>query len=191
MSNDDTQEGPALSRRAAESLATAAVFCEGERLPLPPIPASLAPDFAQWGEWHWGTDDKWLVDRAGFIANAADLGSERVAFGYTGHGVNSWHLIYQLAIGRLAVFVRTGYGGPYRDNDAARADFAKAMSETEALIEAAEADEVYLAPGQRILVLLDERGQSAWGIVGAGTSWQVSADPAGAALAALTVFASA
>jgi hypothetical protein len=189
---------------AAAALAAARAFFGAERLRLPPLPRVLAARLEHLDEAEWGIvadaptedddDDDTasfghdLTDRNEFLDRATDPGTpDDIAFGYVGHGASSWWMCYQLILGPLALFIRQSYGGPYRDSEAARRAINAAFVDAEALIvkaDAAAADGV-IAPGQRLVVAVDDRDSPFWGLSDDPEHWQGSDDPIGAAEAFL------
>jgi hypothetical protein len=186
------------------ALDAAREFYAAEQLRLPPLPRALAAQLRQVGESEWGTaaadatdeqDEQLepsardLTDRDGFVERAVELAAPaQVAFGYTGHGVSSWWMCYQLILPSLALFIRQRYGGPYRDNDATRRAINAAFHNVEQLIvianEAGEAGA--LAPGKRLVVAVDDRDSPFWGLSDDPEHWQGSDDPIGEAIAFLS-----
>lgn len=187
---------------AEAALATARAFYGAEQLRLPPLPRALAARLVQLDEAEWGIaadaltegDEEDtvfghdLTDRNEFLDRATDPATpDDIAFGYAGHGVSSWWMCYQLILGPLALFIRQSYGGPYRDSEAARRAINAAFVDAEALIvkaDAAAADGV-IAPGQRLVVAVDDRDSPFWGLSDNPEHWQGSDDPIGAAEAFL------
>lgn len=204
MSGQTAAPDPA---EAADALASARDFYGGEQLRLPPLPRELAPRLAQFDEAEWGllppvpdnADEVAeepdpeagrhdLTDRGGFLLRATDPAtSDDVAFGYVGHGVSSWWICYQLLRGPLALFIREGYGSPYSDPEPHRRTLNGAFRDAEAMIVLADmaANEGMLAAGQRLIVVLDDRGNSFWGLSDDPEHWQGSDDPFGSAEAFL------
>ena len=200
-------EAPEVAEQAdneAEAAQAAArAFYGTEQLRLPPLPRALAARLVQLDDAEWGiaadapTEDgeddpaapgRDLTDRSEFLDRATDPTTpDDIAFGYVGHGVSSWWMCYQLILGPLALFIRQSYGGPYRDSAAARQAINAAFVDAEVLIvkaDAAAADGA-IAPGQRLVVAVDDRDSSFWGLSDDPEHWQGSDDPIGAAEAFL------
>lgn len=162
------------------ALEDAMAFYQQEGLRLPPVPRELATQIEEQDESKWGTTDRDLTDRGGFLDLASDPATpDLVDFGYVGHGVSSWWMCYQLLLGPLAAFVRQGYGGPYRNAERARLAVNTTIRDLEALIVTAEAAPAgsRLAPGQRLLVVVDDRDGSGWGVLGGEERWQSTDEP--------------
>ncbi len=189
----------AIGSEAAQALAAARAFYGEEELNRPPVPRTLASQLRQVGESVWSTfagetddaeaDDtsemsRDVTDRDGFLDRATDpTAPDEVAFGYTGHGLASWWMCYQLVLPSLALFIRQSYGGPYRDSEAAGRTINAAFHDAETLIVIAGAARAagIVAPGRRLVVVLDSRNSSFWGLSDDPEQWQDSDDPIGAA----------
>ncbi len=196
MSGETTLD--AAGEEAAGALAAARAFYGSETLRLPPLPRALAGRLVQIDEAEWGVapeDDDGepldgidLNDRAGFLDRALDPATpDDVAFGYAGHGSSSWFMCYQLIQPGLALFIRQGYGGPYRAPEPAQKVLNAAYHDALALVvyAAAAAGTGKLAQGQRLIVVLDDRAPSIWGLSDAPDGWQESSDPIGSGQAFL------
>jgi hypothetical protein len=158
-------------------------------LRLPPVPRELIADLDEFSNWYWGSDELNLTDLPGFLDDARKPGgASEVAFGHTGHGVNSWWLCYRVKLDALAVFIRLSYGGVYTDNDAAAAHFNAVAETLESLIPAAEAAQKAgrFQTGHRLIVVLDDLGDSFWEIAGGDGKQHPSADPLADALTFLS-----
>ena len=165
--------------------------CEAYReagLRLPPVPLELADDFdEQPGDWHYGTTDVSLTDRAEFEAAAQNPATlQQVAFGHVGHGVSSWWLCYRLIRPSLAVFVRQSYGSAYEENEEANRDRVNDVAaEIEELIVVADAAQQAgrIPAGQRLIVVIDDVEGSYWQV---GKAQPTAEEGSDALFAALT-----
>jgi hypothetical protein len=149
-------------------------------LRLPPVPRELVDRTAEQSEWQFGTDSAELTDRAGFLQDARDPQAEAaLGFGHVGHGIASWFLCYRLILGPLAVFVHHSYGDAYGDDEASRRIFNRAVEQIEELIVMADAARRTgrIAPGQRLVVVIDPLGGSGWEVAGDENGWRKSGDP--------------
>jgi hypothetical protein len=141
-------------------------------LRLPPIPAELAPKLEEVAEWLFASSDVDLMDLAGFVEAANKPEAEpEVAFGHVGHGVASWFLCYRLIIDPLAVFLRQRFGAAVDGADEGGVElFNSTAAELEELVIFAEVARRRgtLAPGTRLVLVLDDR---------AGDFWQIGPGP--------------
>ena len=157
-------------------------------LRLPPVPRELVETLVEQAEWQFGTDVLNLTDRAGFLDAARDpTAPAEIGFGHVGHGVASWWPCYRLILAPLAVFVRHSYGGAYGDHEASRGIINPTVERIEELIVLAEAARRAgrIAPGQRLVVAIDDLGGSGWEIAGGTDGWRDSDQPIGDALSFL------
>ncbi len=128
------------------------------------------------GDSRFGTAPADLADREGFLAAAADPAAPaEIGFGLVGHGVASWHLCYRLVLDPLAVFVRQIHGGARLDAEADAADeSARLVNDTAATLEELVATAITaqadgrLPPGERLIVVLDDREGDLWQLGPAG-----------------------
>ncbi len=158
-------------------------------LRLPPVPRELASELDEFADWHWGSEDLSLEDRDGFVDTARQPGGPvEIAFGHTGHGVNSWWLCCRLQTDALAVFVRLAYGGVYEDAAATLTALNDVAAELESLIPAADAAKRAgrLRGGHRLIVVADQMRRGFWEVAGGADGAQNSRDPLGDALAFLS-----
>jgi hypothetical protein len=172
-------------KAAGLDVLAAAVRYNDEELRLPPVPQELGNLVRELRTWEWGTLDTELTDRDAFVTRALDPATpDSIAFGYMGHGVASWWIGYQIVLGPLAVFCCQGYGGPYGDEDRDQDKVNATLTDIEEVIVLAKtaADEGDLSRDQRLLVLIDDRGGSGWGITGATEQWYPSDEPLAEAL---------
>ena len=130
------------------------LFEDGLGLPMPPVPRELAGGVRVLGPGFVGTREDALV--AGgpdwFLADLAGRPADYLVAGFGGHGLNSRHVHYALALGPLAVFVQIRAGGVHGDPDLARARVERAFTACADLIEAA-AERSPLPPGERLVAV--------------------------------------
>ncbi|MBV8912780.1 MAG: hypothetical protein JOZ05_07050 [Acetobacteraceae bacterium] len=135
-------------------------------LRMPPVPRELARALDELGDWHFATTAADLLDREDFLAAARTAETRpEVGFGQVGHGVASWYLCYRLILDPVAVFVRRRFGGISEDGDeGVRQTANDAAAQIEELIVLSEAarERGELPPGQRLIVVLDDRDGSFW-----------------------------
>ena len=117
----ETSAGSRLRGAAAE--AAARQLLEGEGLPFPVVPDGMAGDLQQFTPTFYATcelpNGLWNVDA---LVDEAAAGKHRnvVAFGFEGHGVESWAFHYFLADADMAVVLQLRWGGAFADADQAR-----------------------------------------------------------------------
>jgi hypothetical protein len=108
-------------------------------LPLPPLPGAFLDGLQQMADHVFSTRAD-LVSLTGLevLVDAAVRGTAApyAAFGYEGHGTNSWHLRYCLVVPNLAIFIELPFGGAYGDALADRAEIVAAFSQVERLLAA-------------------------------------------------------
>jgi hypothetical protein len=182
-----TTEDADAELAAGAALESAQAFYWGQKLRLPPLPRALAARLTQWDQAEWGiasgegeANRHDLTDRPGFLDRAMDPASpDDVAFGYVGHGAASWWMCFQLMSGPLAVFVRQSYGGPYREPEPARRALDGIFRDLEVLLVKADAaaEEEIIPKGQRLIVVIDDRNPSVWGLSGDPDHWIGADDP--------------
>jgi hypothetical protein len=93
-----------------------------ENLALPPLPAALARALKPVGPHHWSTREA-LHDPLNVEARVKEVRSGVAPYlelGFTGHGINSWQLYFNLVQGPLALFVQCRWGNAYDDVERAR-----------------------------------------------------------------------
>ncbi len=109
---------PAGVQEARELLA-------GSGLSLPPIPSSLAPQFAARGRWCFASRPVRTspYDLQRYVRQALRrLPKDYVLVAHAGHGANSYALHYYLVHRPLMLFLQVGWGGAYMDEARATAD---------------------------------------------------------------------
>jgi hypothetical protein len=94
-------------------------------LPFPPIPADLAAELREVGEFLFGTRDDgpgpYSIDWYVGELLGGRCTEPYVLTGHDGRGMNSWAIHYLLVHGSLAVFDQIAWGGAYSaDADATR-----------------------------------------------------------------------
>jgi hypothetical protein len=158
-------------------------------LRLPPVPLDMTESLDELsGDWHFGTADLPLTDRADFLAAAADPATPpQLGFGHMGHGVSSWWLCYRLIRGPLALFVRQSYGGVYDDEESSRAAVNNLVPDLEELIVGADLAQKSgrIAKGQRLIVVVDDLEGGYWQIGDGAPTPETGIDAVTAALAFL------
>ena len=75
----------------------------------------------QFGSWHWATQPfptRWqdysLVETVNYLMGPIP---DQYSLNHSGHGVNSYSLNFRFALGDLAIFAQSGWGGMYMDSD--------------------------------------------------------------------------
>ena len=200
---DDEEPDEEVSDEAAATLATSTaadgaptgaaalgqallLFEDGLGLPLPPVPRELAGGVRVLGPGFVGTRED--VDVAGgpewFLADLATRPADYLVAGFGGHGLNSHHVHYVLALGPVAAFVQVRAGGAYGDLDLDRARVGRAFSLCADLIEAAGHSP--LPPGERLVAVVVGPDDRRLGRVGPrGVEVEPSEDPLAEMLAVL------
>jgi len=87
-----------------------------------PITIQLFEEQAtQFGSWHWATQPfptRWqdysLVETVNYLMGPIP---DQYSLNHAGHGVNSYSLNFRFALGDLAIFAQSGWGGMYMDSD--------------------------------------------------------------------------
>jgi hypothetical protein len=87
-----------------------------------PITIQLFEEQAtQFGSWHWATQPfptRWqdysLVETVNYLMGPIP---DQYSLNHAGHGVNSYSLNFRFALGDLAIFAQSGWGGMYVDSD--------------------------------------------------------------------------
>jgi hypothetical protein len=167
-----------LKRNSA--LAKASLLYREVGLRLPPVPLELAERLLEQAEWRFGTDPAVLTDRDGFLAAARDPATPaQIGFGHVGDGITSWWLCYRLIRGALAVYLRHSFGGVYNDHKASVGIINPTVGQVEQLVVVADADSRSgrIAPGQRLVLVIDDLGGSGWEIAGGSNGWHDSNQP--------------
>ncbi|MCM2369894.1 hypothetical protein [Aporhodopirellula aestuarii] len=149
-------------------------------LRLPPIPKEFVETLDEFADWYWGTDEMSLDNVTAFLESAMQPGGESgLAFGITGHGINSLWLCYRLKLKTLAVYTRFAFGGAYQDNDAAIPRVNEATTLLEELIPAAQAanEAGRFRGGHRMVVIDDQLSERSWQIAGGPVDKNVTDNP--------------
>ena len=161
-----------------------AQFAE-QSLPFPPLPENFAGKLQPFGESVFSTRDLEygpysLESYSGEIrdGNAVD---DYAVVGFDGHGMNSWAAHYFLVEGPLALFIQIGWGGAYTEEDEARADIEEAFNFAKSLQGAMQraAAQGHIPAGERLVVVISDITESAWGWVKPGdvnTPWHDDGD---------------
>jgi hypothetical protein len=141
---------------------------EGAGLPLPPVPADLAPELHVQSEWVFSTRQdtvrpynlKWYVDE--YLSGAVP--ADYLVFGHDGTGINSYAIHYLLVRGPLATFDQIAWGGPYIDNEAAIEQMKTIWVQTGDMIAALEEARSLelIRPDERFILVLSDFHGSRW-----------------------------
>lgn len=166
--------------KPSRSLARASLLYREAGMRLPPVPPELADRLQEQAEWQFSTDLVELTDREGFLATARDPATPtQIGFGHVGHGITSWWLCYRLIRDSIAVFLRQSFGGVYNDHEASLGIINPTVEQIEKLIPAADAARRAgrIAPGQRLVLVIDDLGGGGWEIAGGSDGWHDSKQP--------------
>jgi hypothetical protein len=155
-----------LAEKSAELVNAAAHFAQAG-LPFPFIPQELQSGFHQFGEWLYGTradvDD--LTDMGWFATEVATQAVvDYVMVGRAGRGMQSTALCYYLVSAPLAVFIQSGWGGVYTDQEADVARIDRRFAFAQRLYQAAHDARARGRMGQdeRLVVLDSDFSGGSW-----------------------------
>jgi hypothetical protein len=159
--------------------AAAFKMMDSQGLARPPVPENLAAKMQQLTPHLFATcdlpDGLYQIDQLADNAAAGRLG-EFVAFGFQGHGIQSWAFHYALVEGALAVFLQLQWGGVYVDEPVARGRIESALAVVDMLRHdlnrAAAAGK--LEPAKRLVVLETDFSRSRWAWIDAGCRQPIS-----------------
>jgi hypothetical protein len=165
---------------AADVLDEACFTYRNAGLRMPPVPRQFLPRLQEVAVGRFGTDEADLSDREGFLAQARRPDAlHAVGFGHVAHGPTSWWLCYRLVIDPFAAFVRQSFGGAYDDPELSR-ELANVTAETieELVMTAYIARRLgRIAPGQRLILVVDDRDGGGWEVTGGLQKWRASEMP--------------
>lgn len=127
----------------------------------PPVPSALAVHIAERGKWFYTTRPDVSSGRmysppryaAEVVARPVE---DYVAVCHTGHGINSYEIVYHLVYGQLALFTGTGWGGIYMDGEKSSAAVREQFNGCAELVARFEAARDALPPLPYRLIVVEE-----------------------------------
>lgn len=165
---------------------SAEALFDGERLPFPPVPASLAASLQPQGPGWFATrpvaSTPYDVDHFMAEVEAQPGTPDYAVVGFDGHGTNSWAVHYYLVGKAVALFVQLPWGGAYLDAEPARAEIADLFDWAAAVqsrLQRAEAGRK-IPDGMRLEIAASRFGHAGWRWLGSGpdaaaTGWHPAA----------------
>ncbi|CAB4566093.1 MAG: hypothetical protein F2555_02185 [Actinobacteria bacterium] len=96
-------------------------FFDEHGLEIPATVQIFEEQATEFGDWHWATQPfptRWqdysLLETVEYLKGPIP---DQYSLNHAGHGVNSYSLNFRFALGDLAIFAQTGWGGAYMDSD--------------------------------------------------------------------------
>jgi hypothetical protein len=88
---------------------------------IPPVTQRFDEEIAEFGNWQWATQpfptrwqDYMMNETVEYLKGPVP---DQYSLNHAGHGVNSYSLNFRFALGDLAIFAQTGWGGAYMQTD--------------------------------------------------------------------------
>ena len=88
---------------------------------IPPVTQRFDEEIAEFGDWQWATQpfptrwqDYMMNETVEYLKGPVP---DQYSLNHAGHGVNSYSLNFRFALGDLAIFAQTGWGGAYMQTD--------------------------------------------------------------------------
>lgn len=96
-------------------------FFDENGLEIPITVQIFEEQASEFGSWHWATQpfptrwqDYMLEETVEYLKGPVP---DQYSLNHAGHGVNSYSLNFRFALGDLAIFAQTGWGGAYMETD--------------------------------------------------------------------------
>jgi hypothetical protein len=96
-------------------------FFDEHGLEIPATVQIFEEQATEFGDWHWATQPfptRWqdysMLETVEYLKGPIP---DQYSLNHAGHGINSYSLNFRFALGDLAIFAQTGWGGAYMDSD--------------------------------------------------------------------------
>jgi hypothetical protein len=88
---------------------------------IPPVTQRFDEEITEFGNWQWATQpfptrwqDYMMEETVEYLKGPIP---DQYSLNHAGHGINSYSLNFRFALGDLAIFAQTGWGGAYMQTD--------------------------------------------------------------------------
>lgn len=122
-SNNFEISGCVCNPQAKENLMGDFFLSHGLDIPVPT--QAFEEESSEFGQWHWATQpfpspwqDYLLIESVEYLKGPIP---DQYSLNHAGHGINSYSLNFRYALGDIAIFAQSGWGGAYESTGAADA----------------------------------------------------------------------